>query len=108
MAERFVAQPLKPVAGSMDAGRTAPGAPVLPRQFTWRGGTFTVSALLDSWKDTGPCGHGSGERYVRRHWYHVRTTDGDEMKIYFERRARSGREVKRRWWLYTTTCPEGE
>jgi hypothetical protein len=42
--------------------------------------------------------HGSGERYVRKHWYRVKTTEGPEMKIYFERQRRSSGGS--RWRLY--------
>jgi phosphoribosylglycinamide formyltransferase-1 len=57
--------------------------------------------VLDTWKTTSACRHGSGERYVRKHWARIRTADGTVMTLYFERQARSRRELKTRWWLYT-------
>ena len=30
----------------------------------------------------------------RKHWFRIRTTDGGEMKVYFERQGRSGRKHK--------------
>jgi hypothetical protein len=34
-------------------------------------------------------------------------TDGSEMKIYFERSARSKGSEKSRWWLFTLRSPAG-
>ena len=65
-----------------------------------------MAALLEKWKETGRCRNGSAERYVRKHWFRIRTTGGLEMKIFFERQARSARERKQRWWLYTVDTPE--
>jgi hypothetical protein len=41
------------------------------------------------------------DRYLRKHWFHVRTGDGSHMKIYFERSARSKGTERARWWLFT-------
>ena len=41
------------------------------------------------------------EHYLRKHWFHVRTDDGSEMKIYFERKARTKGSARARWWIYT-------
>jgi hypothetical protein len=87
----------------MDTGRMARGEPGLPGRFLWRGQEYVVERVLEQWKETSPCTSGSGERYVRKHWYRIRTTSGSEMRIYFERQARSARERKRRWWLYTVS-----
>lgn len=103
MGEQLVCESLQPVIPDTSAGPVIPGAPVLPHKFLWRGSGYEVEAVLESWKETGPCTHGSGERYVRKHWFRIRTTRGDVMKIYFERKTRSAREAKRRWWLYTIT-----
>ena len=107
MNGQLISQPIKPLLDEVDARRIIPGEPLLPTGFSWRGGEYRVGEVLESWKETAPCTHGSGERYVRKHWYRIRTPEGDEMKIYFERKARSAREAKRRWWLYTFT-PRGE
>ena len=101
MHEQLVSEPLQAIAGGGTAGNAIPGAPVLPAKFLWRGNELVVGEILETWKETGPCTHGSGERYVRKHWFRIRTTRGDGIKIYFERKPRSARESKRRWWLYT-------
>lgn len=76
------------------------GEPGLPARFVWRGTEYGVAQVLEKWKATGPCRHGSGEQYVRRHWFRVETTDGTQMEIYFDRQPRS-RQKKQRWWLAT-------
>ena len=105
--QRFVSEPISPVAETMDARRMARGEPGLPGRFRWRDQEFEVATVLETWKETSDCRHGSSEQYVRKHWYRVRTAAGDEMRLYFERQPRSTRERKVRWWLYTIT-PAGE
>ena len=56
------------------------------------------------WREAGPERGRSGpdaERYARRHWWHVVTTDGVELKFYCERQARTSR----RWWVYSVKEP---
>ena len=77
----------------------AMGEPGLPREFFWRGRTLRILEVRRRWKETGPCRHGSGERYVRKHWYEVVTDADGVMKIYFERQPRGGPKSAR-WWLY--------
>jgi hypothetical protein len=84
----------------------ATGAPGLPERFVWRGQEYRIEKVVEKWKESSPCRSGGGERYLRKHWYRVRTTDGSQMKIYFERQARSARQAKQRWWLYTVTRAE--
>ena len=103
--EQFVGEPLEPVSRSLSTRRMAIGAPGLPRRFRWRGREYRVAETLDAWKETGPCTSGGPERYVRKHWFRVRTEDGSVMKIYFERQARSGRQKRTRWWVYTVAPP---
>ena len=91
MDERFIGEPIRPVPAAMDTRRMARGEPGLPLRFTWRGREYRIEVVLGCWKETGPCRSASDERYVRKHWFRVRTADGTEMKIYFERQARSGR-----------------
>lgn len=97
--ERFVGGAIAPERGSYAVAAGAPGEPGLPMAFAWDGVDYEVLEVLEKWKDTGSCRHGSGERYVRKHWYRVRVTGGLEMKLYFERTARSGSKV--RWHLYS-------
>jgi len=98
---RFVSEAIHPVEGTFDTAGMAAGEPGLPKQFRWRNQTYTVAEVLEQSKETGPCSHGSGEQYVRKHWFRVRTTDGAVMRIYFERQAASARQRKARWWLHS-------
>lgn len=82
---------------------TAIGEPGVPRRFVWRGQEHEVDGVIERWKELSGCRSGADERYVRKHWYHLHMTDGSEVKIYFERQARSKRERKARWWLYSIT-----
>jgi hypothetical protein len=100
MTEQFVSEAIRPVAETIDTTRMATGEPGLPRQFRWKTRTIHIARVLRTWRETGPCHHGSGERYVRKHWFEVLTDSGDRLKIYFERQARSGKNTSR-WWLYT-------
>jgi len=106
MREEFVSEPIRPVAGTADTRAMTTGAPGLPGRFLWRDREYAVAAVLETWKETSRCKSGSDEQYVRKHWYRVRTEDGAEMKLYFERQARSARQRKARWWLYTVASPD--
>ena len=105
MAEQFVGAAIQPVVGTVDASRMSAGEPGLPRQFRWGSRTVGVARVLKSWRETGPCHHGSGDRYVRKHWYEVLTDSGETMTIYFERQPRA-RSNKSRWWLFTVDKPQ--
>ena len=105
MTERFVSAALQPVPATADTARMAAGEPGLPRAFVWRGVTIEIARVLQTWRETGPCHHGSTEAYVRKHWFEVLTTTGQRMKIYFERQPRSGGRKASRWWLFTVTDP---
>jgi len=94
----FVHEPLRPVTAGCDPLPMAQGAPGLPRKFVRGGRTVTVVGVLRSWRETGGCRHGSGERYVRKHWFEIGTADGQIMKIYFDRAPRGKRSLPR-WWL---------
>jgi phosphoribosylglycinamide formyltransferase-1 len=105
MAEQFISDAIQPVEAAFDAARMSAGEPGLPRQFRWRSQTIQIARVLKTWRETGPCHHGSGERYVRKHWFEVLTESGEIMKIYFQRQARS-RNNRSRWWLFTIDQPE--
>jgi hypothetical protein len=98
--EGFIGAAIQPVAGTIDPARMIAGEPGLPRQFQWGARTIGVVRVLRTWRETGSCHHGSGEAYVRKHWFEVLTDSGDTMKIYFERQPRSGKN-RNRWWLFT-------
>jgi len=106
MRESLISERLEPMMGEVDARRVVIGAPLLPVRFRWRGVEYRVAEVLGEWKETGPCHHGSGERYVRKHWFHLRMVTGEEFKVYFERHARSPKQMKQRWWLYTVAAVE--
>ena len=100
MAEQFISEAIQPVVGTFDTARMSAGEPGLPRQFRWKSQTIQIVSVLKTWRETGPCHHGSGERYVRKHWFEVLTDSGETMKIYFERQRRS-RNNRARRWLFT-------
>ena len=99
MKETFVSDAITPGDQSFTVTPMALGKPGLPRTFTWKGKSFAIREVLEEWKESGECRHGSGERYLRKHWFRIRTEEGQEMKIYFERQKRPG--GKSRWRLYS-------
>jgi hypothetical protein len=103
VVEQFIGEAIQPVTETIDAARMARGEPGLPRQFRWGAEVVRITQVLRAWKETGPCRHGSGEQYVRKHWFEVATDSGGKMKIYFERQPRSA--AKKRWWLFSTESP---
>ena len=97
--ETFVGEGIEAEETSFCASSMAMGKPGLPRKFSWRDRSFSVGQILEEWKESGDCRHGSGERYVRKHWFRIQTTEGLEMKIYCERQGRSSGGS--RWRLYS-------
>ncbi len=97
----FVGDRIVPARGSGNAKMAAAGEPGLPARFTWRDEPVEVVGLIGKWKTDGACRHGSGERYVRRHWYRILTGDGREMTIYCDRQARDRSRPQVRWFLFT-------
>jgi hypothetical protein len=106
MSEEFVSEPIKPVAGTFDTAGMTRGEPGLPGRFVWRQQEYAVAEVLQAWKESGPCRSGGPEQYLRKHWFKIRTDDGLEMTVYFERQARTKRQAKNRWWLYTINKPQ--
>jgi hypothetical protein len=104
MTEQFIGEAIQPVSETIDADRMTRGEPGLPRQFRWRSETVCIVQVLGTWKETGPCRNGSGEQYVRKHWFDLLKDSGVKMKIYFERQARSTKK-KERWWLFSIEKP---
>jgi hypothetical protein len=104
--ETLVSEPLTPVPGALLTEPMTRGEPALPTRFTWRGRELVLTEVLETEKGYGPCP--SGERYLRRHRYRVRTEDGAVLTLYFERTGGSrppsraaGRRGGPRWWLQT-------
>jgi len=87
--ETFIGEAITPEAQSFMAAPMAVGKPGLPAEFSWRGKRFIIENILEEWKEAGDCRHGSGERYLRKHWFRIRTTEGVEMRLYFERQRRT-------------------
>jgi hypothetical protein len=106
VTERFVSEPLIPDPAAIDVTGMAAGVPGLPRRFTWDGKVHEVARVLAQWREAGPERGRRGpeaERYLRRHWWHVVTTGGLEVKFYCERQPRGAR----RWWVYSVTDGSG-
>ena len=99
MQASFLSEPIRPVKGTFDPAGMARGEPGVPHEFHWREKKFIVAAVLERWKDTGECRNGSGERYIRKHNYRIRTSDGDILQIYFQRSVGRGKLPKMRWWI---------
>ena len=101
MPTTFISEPIFPT-GEFDAARMSFGEPGLPEKFRWREQEFTVSGVLEKWKDYGDCKHGSGERYVRKHFFRVATVGGEVMTVYFQRTfGKASGKTKSRWWLFS-------
>jgi len=102
MPNSFVSEPIIPVAGTFDMAGMSRGEPGLPGKFRWRGREFAVAQELERWREHGDCRNGSGERYVRKHGYRVRTEDGSILRVYFQRSVGRGKlSPKARWWLHS-------
>jgi phosphoribosylglycinamide formyltransferase-1 len=108
MPASFVSEPITPLESSFDPAGMARGEPGLPHKFRWRKKDYVVAEVLDQGKEHGNCRHGSGERYLRRHVYHVRTADGTRFRLYFERSSGRGKfPARRRWWVRSVS-PGGQ
>lgn len=95
---QFISEPLTPEPGSFDASAMARGEPGLPARFVWRGQTHALDELLEAWVTSST---GRGEKYLRRHWYRIRTAAGITMTVYCERQPKPTKSARRRWWVYT-------
>ena len=103
MAATFISEPITPGAG-FDPIAMSRGEPGLPDKFRWRGRDWIVAGVLESSKEYGDCKHGSGERYVRRHTFRLRTACGAVMRVYFQRSFGRSRATAR-WWLQSVEDP---
>ena len=95
-SDQFISEPLLPDPGTFDTQAMSRGEPGLPTGFTWRKQHYPIAELLESWKSNAPAGEVAP--YLRRHWFKIRTADGQIMTIYCLRQARVG---NKRWWLYS-------
>ncbi|MBN1870443.1 MAG: cytoplasmic protein [Candidatus Omnitrophica bacterium] len=85
---------------SLDTSRMSAGEPGLPKEFTWRKETVAVKKVLRHWRTAGPCRHGSGEMYLRKHWYEIETASGKTMKVYFQKPTK-GKGKDAGWWVFS-------
>jgi phosphoribosylglycinamide formyltransferase-1 len=96
----FVSESIIPLETSFDTDGMARGEPGLPKKFRWRKKDFIVAEVLERWKEHGTCAHGSGEKYVRKHRYCIRTTDGSVFRLSFQRTfGRAKYRYTSRWWI---------
>lgn len=109
MRARFVSQPIQPDGASFDAVRMAAGEPGLPARFRLGSTTYEVAEILERSREYGDCRHGSGERYLRRYVFRVRTTGGEILTIQFHRSfAKPRGRSAARWWLLRIEVPGDE
>jgi hypothetical protein len=78
---RTILEPIAPHPGSFDARAMARAEPGVPRRFDWRGKTYVVVEVLETWRETEAPMGGSTDRYVRRHAARVRTESGETMLL---------------------------
>ena len=97
----FVCEELIPGPGTADVAMMSRGVPGLPCRFTWRGEQYEVVGVIETWKTQGPCRHGGGEMYLRRHWYRIQVRPKLILTVYCDRQAKNRRKPKSRWWVYT-------
>jgi len=103
MSVTFISEPITPDV-SFDPLAMSRGEPGLPAKFRWRGRDWIVAEVLETSKGYGDCKHGSGERYVRRHSFRLRTTDRHVLNVYFQRSFGRARKTAR-WWLQSIEEP---
>ncbi len=94
----FVSEPIEPLGASFDAAAMATGVPGVPLRFLWRGREWEVAAVEETGKAFGDCAHGSGERYLRRHLYRVRTVDGWVLRLSCQRSFGRARFTRKGRW----------
>lgn len=99
MADELISEAIRPVPQTFDTALMSKGEPGLPREFFWREKKYAVEAIMKSWRTTGPCTHGSSDRYVRRHWFKVKTRSGEVMTLYFDKGTRGTRK-EMGWFLF--------
>ena len=98
--ERFISKALTPMGDVTETSSMTRGEPALLEAFQWGKQTLEIAKVLEAWKESGPCKSGK-EMYLRKHWYRLETTCGKTLKVYFERKPRSAKQNKARWWLYS-------
>ena len=97
--ERFISEALTPVGKVTETASMSRGEPGPPEAFQWGKETLQITKVQKAWKETGPCKSGK-EMYLRKNWYRLETQCGKTLKVYFDRKPRSAKQAKARWWLY--------
>ena len=106
-ASSFVSEPITVLDTSFDPAGMALGEPGLPHKFRWRKKAYEVSQVLEKWREFGDCTHNSGERYVRKHSYRVRTSDSTVFHLYFQRTFGRGKfRMRHRWCVFSVESPD--
>lgn len=106
MKESLISEAIEPLMEETAELPFQAGEPILPSRFRWREREYRIETVLESWKQYSSGSVSMPEHYLRKHWFHIRTDDGSEMKIYFERKARSKGSERARWWIYTIVVRE--
>ena len=102
MGERLVSEAIEPIRDeATEQAPAAAGDPIPPGRFRWREREVAVAAVLEKWKGFSPRAANVRGQYVRRHWYRVRTADGEVMTIYLVRTAANASRHRPGWWLYS-------
>lgn len=102
--DEFISEAVTPEAGTFDTRAMSRGEPGLPRRFAWRGQVYEAVELLRTWKTST---RERGELYLRRHWFEVLVSSGEQsapgvrMTLYCERQTKQSNRPKQRWWLYS-------
>ncbi len=101
--EELISETITAVPGTFDPAGMARGEPGLPRRFTWRGQEYAVARVIETWRSYGDdIGRSGGERYVRKHWFRIETTEGRVMTLYFHRQPVRGKGAgKGRWVVFS-------
>jgi hypothetical protein len=100
MPEEFISEAITPKAGTFDVSAMSRGEAGVPREFTWREQAYVVERLIETWKTSSA---DRGEMYLRRHWFRIQTTTGEQMVLYCQRQTKNAKRPKARWWLYSIT-----
>jgi RimJ/RimL family protein N-acetyltransferase len=99
---QFISERIVPDTGMFDVATMSRGEPSLPTSFRWREQRYHVARTLSTHRQMG---EDRGDKYVRRHYYDIETTDALRMSLYFERNP-SSPSKRKEWWLYTLTLPD--
>lgn len=100
--EDFISESITPRSGAFNTAAMGRAEPGLPPAFSWRGTWYEVAGMLESWKHFEKS---SGQKYLRRHYFKLKMTDGSTWTVYFIRHARKAGSPLRRWFLLNSTEP---